>query len=96
MCERVAILPGAAGGQKQVTLVENERPDVLIVGELQEWETAEYVRDARILGSKTALIILGHSVSEEPGMQWLIEWLQPKVPGIKLTHVSSGDPFKWF
>ena len=94
-CERIAISPGAAGGQRQISLLEKEKPDVLIVGEVHEWETAEYIRDARLLGSKTSLIILGHSVSEEPGMQFLVEWLQPKIPGMKITHIASGDPFTW-
>jgi len=95
VCERIAILPGAYSGQRQVSFAEKEKPDVLIVGEVQEWETAEYIRDARLLGSKISLIILGHSVSEEPGMKWLVEWLQPKVPEIKITHVASEDPFTW-
>ena len=95
VCERVAVLPGASGGQAHVSIVEKEKPDVLVVGEVQEWETAEYIRDARSLGSQTCLVILGHSVSEEPGMQYLVEWLQPKIPGIKVSHVPSGDPFIW-
>ncbi len=94
-CERIALLPGAWGGQRQVTITETEKPDVLIVGELSEWETAEYIRDGKLLGSKTALIVLGHSVSEEPGMEWLVEWLQPKLPGLPITHIASGDPFTW-
>jgi putative NIF3 family GTP cyclohydrolase 1 type 2 len=94
-CERVALLPGAAGGQMQIALVEKEKPDVLIVGEVHEWETAEYIRDARILGNKTALVVLGHALSEEPGMEYLVEWLQPKLNGIKITHVASNNPFTW-
>jgi len=94
-CQRLAILPGAAGGQAQMSLVEKEKPDVLIVGEVHEWETAEYIRDSRLSGGKTSLIVLGHSVSEEPGMNWLVEWLQPKVSAIKVTHVASLDPFTW-
>ncbi len=94
-CERIALLPGAAGGQMQISLAEKEKPDVLIVGEVHEWETAEYIRDARLMGSKTSLIILGHSVSEEPGMEYLVEWLQPKVPGLKITHIASNSPFMW-
>jgi putative NIF3 family GTP cyclohydrolase 1 type 2 len=94
-CERIALIPGAAGGQMQISLAEKQKPDVLIVGEVHEWETAEYVRDARAMGSKTALIVLGHSVSEEPGMEYLVEWLQPKVPGIKITHIASNNPFTW-
>lgn len=94
-CTRIALLPGAAGGQEQISIVEKEKPDVLIVGEVHEWETAEYIRDARALGSKTSLIVLGHSVSEEPGMEWLVEWLQPKTPGLNIAHVASGNPFSW-
>jgi putative NIF3 family GTP cyclohydrolase 1 type 2 len=92
-CERIALSPGAAGSESQVAFAEKEKPDVLIVGETREWETAEYIRDSQLLGNKTALIVLGHSVSEEPGMEWLVDWLQPKVPGMKITHIASGNPF---
>jgi putative NIF3 family GTP cyclohydrolase 1 type 2 len=94
-CKRIALLPGASGGQRQITVAENEKPDLLIVGEVHEWETAEYIRDAGLLGHPVSLIILGHSVSEEPGMEWLVEWLQPKVPAIKVLHIASKDPFTW-
>lgn len=94
-CSRIALMPGAWGGQRQVAMAESEKPDVLIVGEVAEWETAEYIRDGQLLGRKTALLILGHSVSEEPGMEWLVDWLQPKVQPLKVVHVASGDPFTW-
>jgi putative NIF3 family GTP cyclohydrolase 1 type 2 len=94
-CERIAIIPGAAGGEMQIGIVEKEKPDVLIVGELREWETAEYIRDGQLLDAKTSLIVLGHSQSEEPGMEWLVDWLQPKVPELKITHIASGNPFSW-
>jgi putative NIF3 family GTP cyclohydrolase 1 type 2 len=95
LCERIAIIPGAAGGETQTGIVEKEKPDVLIVGELREWETAEYIRDGQLLGAKTSLIVLGHSQSEEPGMEWLVDWLQPKIPGLKITHIASGNSFSW-
>jgi len=94
-CERIALLPGAAGGQSQISVVEKEKPDVLVVGELSEWETGEYIRDSLALGGKTSLIVLGHSVSEEPGMEWLVEWLKPKTPEINIVHIASGNPFVW-
>ena len=94
-CRQIALIPGAAGGQNHIRLVEGEHPDVLVVGEVHEWETAEYIRDTQALGGKTSLIILGHSVSEEPGMSWLVDWLQAKIPGIPITHIESGDPFHW-
>jgi len=95
-CSMISMLPGSAGGQRQVAQVEEKNPDVLIVGEQVEWETTEYKRDLRKLGGKTALIILRHSVSEEPGMEALAEWLSPKIQGIKVSHIPSGDPFTWF
>lgn len=94
-CERIALLPGAWGGQRQVSVAETEKPDVLIVGEVSEWETAEYIRDANLLKKKMALVVLGHSVSEEPGMEWLVDWLQPKLTDVKITHIPSGNPFIW-
>lgn len=95
ICERIVLLPGASGGQRHLTMVEKERPDVLIVGEVHEWETAEYIRDTQQLGEKTSLIVLGHGVSEEPGLQWLQQWLQPKLEGLKVQHIGSGNPFTW-
>ncbi len=94
-CQRIALLPGAAGGKAQISAVLETAPDVLIIGEASEWETVEFIRDARLLGFKTALIVLGHSVSEEPGMEWVAAWLTPKLPEIKITHVPSNDPFTW-
>ena len=94
-CETVALLPGAWGGKAQVSIVEEKHPDVLIVGEISEWETGEYIRDCKAFGAKTALIILGHSVSEEPGMEWVAQWMKPKFPGLKIQHIASGNPFTW-
>lgn len=94
-CSKIALMPGASGGQSHLNVVEENNPDVLIVGEVHEWETAEYIRDRNLEAKKTGLIILGHSVSEEPGMEVVTEWLTPKVPGIKVTHIASGDPFAW-
>lgn len=94
-CSTIALLPGAWGGQRQIAVIEASQPDVLIAGEIAEWETAEYIRDTRLLGGKTALIVLGHAPSEEPGMEWVASWLQPKLNGLPVTHLPSGSPFIW-
>lgn len=94
-CKKIALLPGAWGGREQISTIIEEKPDLLVVGELSEWETAEYVRDARLLGNNLSLVVLGHAFSEEPGMLWMAEWLQPKLAGITVTHVPSGEPFTW-
>jgi len=94
-CSKIGLIPGAAGSEMQVSLVEKEKPDVLVIGETREWETVEYIRDGQLLGRKTSLIVLGHAASEDPGMEWLVDWLQPKVPEVKISHIASGDPFVW-
>ena len=93
MCSRVVLFPGSAGGTRQIEALRKEKPDIFICGELNEWETSEYVRDLRYMGLKTCLIVLGHIVSEEPGLEWLVKWLQPQVPAIKVTHIPSKDAF---
>jgi putative NIF3 family GTP cyclohydrolase 1 type 2 len=95
VCERIVLSPGAAGGKSQIGMIEKYKPDLFICGELNEWETSEYIRDARYQGQKTALIVLGHSVSEEPGLQWLLPVLNQKFPGLKATHLPSGDAFRF-
>lgn len=94
-CQRVLLLPGASGGRSQIAAIENAKPDVVFCGEASEWETPEYVRDARRQGQKLSLVILGHIMSEAPGMEWLVSWLQPKVPGIKVSYIPSGNPFTY-
>lgn len=93
VCKRVAIMPGASGGRSHLAVLNRERPDAFLCGEVNEWETTEYIRDARSMGEPVSLVVLGHALSEEPGMEWLVQWLQPMVKGISVTHIASGDPY---
>jgi putative NIF3 family GTP cyclohydrolase 1 type 2 len=86
-CTKVLFIPGAAGGTRQIEAMGKVKPDVLICGEISEWETAEYVRDARAKGDNIALVVLGHIASEEPGSEFMLEWLKENVPTIKATHI---------
>jgi putative NIF3 family GTP cyclohydrolase 1 type 2 len=95
LCSKVLLLPGAPGGKLQITMAGSVKPDVLICGEISEWETAEYVRDAEAKGDKLSLIVLGHSVSEEPGSDYMENWLTRNVPGIKTIHVTAGNPLSF-
>jgi putative NIF3 family GTP cyclohydrolase 1 type 2 len=91
VCKNVLFIPGAAGGRAQIEAIMKYRPDVLIVGEIQEWETAEYVRDALAKGDNLSLVTLGHIASEEPGSEYMLNWLKDKFPAIKATHVPSRN-----
>jgi hypothetical protein len=51
----------AAGGTRQIAAIQKEKPDVLICGELNEWETSEYIRDLRYMGLKPLLCFRSYS-----------------------------------
>ena len=94
-CTRVLFMPGSAGGRAQISGIEKVKPDVLVCGEVSEWETAEYVRDARAKGDKISLVVLGHIASEEPGSEYMLGWLREHVPDIKATHIRSGNSLQF-
>jgi len=93
VCHRAALAVGASGGQWHIKFLGKEDVDVLIAGEVSEWETVEYVRDASAQGRTLALILVGHVNSEEAGMEYLVEWLRPRFPDLAITHLPTGDPF---
>jgi putative NIF3 family GTP cyclohydrolase 1 type 2 len=92
---KVLLMPGAAGGRSQITNISKYDPEVILVGELSEWETAEYVRDARASGKKLSLIILGHADSEEPGSKYMADWLRKNVQGVNVFEMPAENPLKF-
>ncbi len=89
----VVYLPGASGESKELKELERDDVQVLVAGEAREWETVEYVRDAAAEGRRKALILLGHEVSEEPGMEYCARWLRPLFPSVPVTFIPAGEPF---
>ncbi len=89
---RAALVPGAAGLQKQVFALRTDGVEVLIVGESAEWEGVEYVRDASAQGRHKAMIVLGHEVSEEPGMKKCAADLRALFPNLKVEFIPAGQP----
>ena len=88
---KVLLLPGAVGGKTQITRIQEHRPDVLICGESNEWETPEYVKTANELGMKLSMVEIGHSASEEGGSEFVKNWLQTHVQGVPVYHIPSGN-----
>lgn len=67
--------------------------DVLVIGETNEWELVEYVQDQNAAGLKKGLIILGHVVSEQAGMEYCAEWLRTFVTEVPVTFVAAPEPY---
>ncbi len=87
----VGLLVGAPGGRAHLRALPHV--DVLIAGEVAEWEATEWVRDANTQGLPRGLIVAGHEPTEEAGMRYLAEWLRGRRPELAVTHVASGNPF---
>ena len=92
--ERVGLFVGSPGPYLQLPAIKEHKLELLVCGEVNEWELTEYVRDARTYGAKLALIVVGHEPTEEAGMAYLAEWLAPKLSGVSVTHISSGYPLR--
>jgi len=92
-CATIYLAFGYMDSKMQIAAIQQYKPDLILSGETREWETVERVRDGQLMGQKTSLLVLSHAVSEEAGMEFAVTWLQPKVPGIKVTHIASGNPF---
>ncbi|HZG23373.1 MAG TPA: Nif3-like dinuclear metal center hexameric protein [Chitinophagaceae bacterium] len=92
-CSTVYLAFGYMDSKRQIAAIQQYKPDLILSGETREWETVERVRDGQKIGQKTALLVLSHAVSEEAGMEYAAKWLQPKVSGIKITHIPSTNPF---
>ncbi|MDQ6812978.1 MAG: Nif3-like dinuclear metal center hexameric protein, partial [Bacteroidota bacterium] len=93
LCSTIYLAFGYMDSKKQIAAIEQYKPDLILSGETREWETVERVRDGLAMGQKTSLLVLSHSVSEEAGMAYAAKWLQPKVTGIKVSHIASKSPF---
>jgi len=89
----VALLPGAAGSDMQIKSLEQDNVQLLVVGESREWETVPYVQDAAAEGRHKALILLGHEISEEAGMDECARWLRTLLPGMPVAFVPTSEPF---
>ena len=88
---RIGLLPGYTTIQASVAMLPGV--DVVITGEVQEWESATYVQDVVFAGVKKGFISIGRVVNEAPGMQVCADWLTSIVPEVPVRFISAGDPY---
>lgn len=90
---RVAMVPGASGPVAHRRMLQRDDVEVLVIGEVPEWETIEYVADAAAQGKHKALILLGHIPSEQAGMENCAAWLKTFIKDVKIAFVATAEPF---
>lgn len=89
----VALSVGAPGSQSHIRFLNSNDTQLLVAGEGQEWETYQYVLDASLMGLKKAAIFTGHIPSEEAGMEYCAQWLQPILKGIPVVYIASRPAY---
>lgn len=76
--------------------IENNNVDAIIALELIDYTVSEYIRDAAQLGKPKVIFSVGHFNLEEPGMEYMLEYL-PKIVNhnIPVYFKQSGDTFEY-
>lgn len=90
---RVGFSAGASGPEEHERMLRRDDVEALLIGEVPEWESIAYVRDAVNEGRRKALVILGHVPSEEPGMDECARWLKTFVSEAPVEYVPAGEAF---
>jgi putative NIF3 family GTP cyclohydrolase 1 type 2 len=88
---KAVISPGYSG--LQTTLRRLPEVDLIVVGEIREWEGVEYAHDTVAAGFSKGMILLGHAISEDPGMDECAKWLKTFIQGTPIEFVPAGEPF---
>lgn len=65
--------------------------DLMVTGEVREWENTHYAADIHTVGEKRALVTIGRVASEDPGMRVCAKWLHTVVPDIPSRWIAAGD-----
>ena len=93
MVKKAAFSAGAPGSETHIRLLQREDINLVVIGEAPEWESLSYVRDASQAGLPKSMIILGHTVSEEAGMEYCAQWMDTFIDEVPVLFIESGDPF---
>ena len=89
--QQIALLPGTIA--IQTTLAVLSEVDVIVAGEIREWESSEYARDLVYSGRNKGLILVGRSLSEDAGMNVCARWLKTIVSDAPVRWIPAGDPY---
>ena len=87
----IGLLPGYTQIQASIAMMPGV--DVIVAGEVQEWESATYVQDVVFAGLKKGFVSIGRVVNEAPGMQVCADWLKTIVAEVPIRFISAGDPY---
>jgi putative NIF3 family GTP cyclohydrolase 1 type 2 len=88
---RILLQPGAMTPATMWT--RYTEADLIIAGEVREWENTHFAADLFTAGEKHGLVTIGRVVSEDPGMQACSEWVKTIVKEMPVQWIAAGDAY---
>lgn len=80
-----------------ITKADAEDIDLIIPLECVDFTFSEYVRDSGMLGIGKAAVLPGHFNGEEPGMEYMLTYINEALgEDIPATFVQSGDMYNFY
>ena len=84
---------------EEIAHIDRDKVDCILTMEFIDFTVSEYIRDAAMLGQKKCAIHMGHFNGEEPGMEYMAEWL-PNALGdegevLPVSFVPMGDTYQY-
>jgi len=67
--------------------------DILVIGEAQDWDLIAYAQDLVAAGRKKGLVVLGHVLSEQWGMEFCADWLKGFVKEVPVRFLPLIEPY---
>jgi putative NIF3 family GTP cyclohydrolase 1 type 2 len=88
---RVLVFPGS---MTPATMWQRySEVDMIVAGEVREWENTHYAADIFSAGENRALVTTGRVVSEDPGMRACAAWLKTIVKEVPVRWIPVNDPY---
>ena len=75
-----------------ITFLDSDA-DVLVIGEAQDWDLVAYAQDLASAGRKKGLVVLGHVLSEQWGMEFCADWLKTFVKEVPVRFLPVVEPY---
>jgi len=65
--------------------------DLILAGEVREWENTHYAADMFTIGEKRNLVTIGRVASEDPGMKPCAAWMKSLFAQLPTQWLPAGD-----
>ena len=92
---KILTLACGATGHTYLDAIRKGEFELMIVGEMCEWNEMEYIRDWSELTDDKAALVLGHALSERDGMRYLSQMLSKHFPELEFRYFDCGDVYSY-